>query len=83
MNKPHAKHLHLLPILSVVPLLVALLVVSQLNLYLDPLVLAFVSVAYLAINIIYRSLHGHLSVGYVVEYSLLALIAYFVLNQYL
>lgn len=82
MNKPHPKHLHLLPLLSVVPLLAALLVVSQLNLYVDPLILAFVAIAYLAVNIIYRSLHGHLRVGYIIEYSLLALIAYFVMNQY-
>ena len=82
MSKSHAKHLHLLPILSVVPLLAALLVISQLNVYLDPLILALVTITYVAVNIIYRSLHGHLSIGYVVEYSLLALIAYFVLNQY-
>lgn len=76
------KHLHLLPLLSVLPFLAALSVVTRLNLYLDPLVIATVSIAYLAVNIIYRMLHGTLKTGYVVEYSLLALIAYFVLSQY-
>lgn len=82
MSKTHSKHLHLLPILSIVPLLSALLAVSKLNLYLDPLILGFIAISYLAINVIYCSLHGHLSIGYTVEYSLLALIAYFVLTLY-
>ena len=76
------KHLHLLPLLSVLPLLAVLLVVTQLNLYLDPLIIATVAITYIAVNIIYRMLHGTLKIGYVVEYSLLALIAYFVLSQY-
>lgn len=84
MNKqtPATKHLHLLPLLSVIPLLAALLVATRLNLYLDPLIIAAVAIAYLAVNLIYRMLHGTLKIGYVVEYSLLALIAYFVLSQY-
>lgn len=81
-SKRPAKHLYLLPVLSIVPLVAALLVISRLNIYLDPLLIAFVSIAYLAVNVIYRSLHGTLKIGYVVEYALIALFAFFVLSQY-
>lgn len=82
MKKRQTRHVHLLPILSILPILVALLLVSQYNFYLDPLLIGLISIAYLAVNIIYRLLHGTLVVGYIVEYSLIALIAYFVLSQY-
>lgn len=81
-TRRQTKHLYLLPLLSIVPLVAALLVISRLNIYLDPLLIAFVSITYLAVNVIYRSLHGTLRVGYVVEYALIALFAFFVLNQY-
>jgi hypothetical protein len=77
------KHAHLLPILSFFPLLLALLAVTQLNLLLDPMVIALVAISYIAINIIYRGIYGTLQVGYIVEYSLVALISFFVLTQYI
>jgi len=77
-----SKHLHLLPILSFVPLLIALLAISSFNVYLDPLLVGLAAISYIAINIIYRALHGSLQIGYVVEYSLVALIAYYVLTLY-
>lgn len=80
--KRQTKHLYLLPLLSIVPLIVVLLLMSQSDIYVDPFVFALVAVSYVAINVIYRSLHGTLKIGYVVEYSLIALLAYFVLNQY-
>lgn len=76
------RHLHLLPVLSFMPLLIALLSISYFNVYLDPLIIGVVSIAYVAINIIYRHLHGSLQIGYIVECSLVALIAYFVLTIY-
>lgn len=82
MKRVQTRHLHLLPVLSILPMLIALLVISQYNFYLDPLLIGLVSIVYLAANIIYRLLHGTLVVGYIVEYSLVALIAYFVLSQY-
>ncbi|HEX9679796.1 MAG TPA: hypothetical protein VGA08_04235 [Candidatus Saccharimonadales bacterium] len=82
MKKKTTKRLHLLPLLSFLPLLMALFAASQLNLYLDPLLIGLVSIAYVAVNIIYRQLHGSLQIGYIVEYSLIGLIAYFVLTLY-
>ena len=76
------KHLHLLPILSFLPLIAALLAVTRYNVYLDSLVIGIVAIIYVAVNIIYRHMHGTLQIGYIVEYSLVALIAYFVLTIY-
>lgn len=76
------RHLHLLPIVSFLPILFLLLIISQFDWYIDPLALAAAAIGYLALNIIYRALHESLEVGYVVEYSLIALLAYFVLTQY-
>lgn len=80
--KRQTKHLYLLPVLSIVPMVAVLLAMSRLNLYFDSIVYAGVAVAYVAINVIYRNLHGTLKPYYVVEYSLVALLAYFVLSQY-
>jgi hypothetical protein len=78
-----AKHLHLLPILSFAPLLIALLAVTQIeNVVLDSLTIAVVALTYLAVNVIYRLLHGSLEVYLIIEYSLIALLAFFVLNEY-
>lgn len=81
-KRKKTKKLYLLPILSIVPMVVVLLAMSRLNLYFDSIVYAAVAIAYVAINVIYRSLHGTLKPYYVVEYSLIALFAYFVLSQY-
>ena len=76
------KHLHLLPVLSFLPLLAALISVTRFEVYLEPFIRGLAAIAYVAINIIYRIIHGSLQIGYVVEYSLIALIAYFVLTVY-
>lgn len=76
------KHIHLLPVLSFLPLLAVLLAITQFNVYMDPLVIGLVSILYVTINVIYRHIHGTLKVGYIVEYSLVALIAYSVITLY-
>jgi hypothetical protein len=76
------KHLYLLPVISIVPFVAALLVISRYKLNPDPILFAAVAITYLAVNVIYRLLRGTLKIGYVVEYSLIALFAYFVLSQY-
>jgi hypothetical protein len=78
----HTRHLHLLPIISFIPLILALVAITTAGWYLDPLFIGFATISYIAVNIIYRALHGSFQVSYVVEYSLLGLIAYFVLTQY-
>lgn len=77
------KRLHLLPILSLLPVLLVLLLVTQFNWRPDPLFIAAVAIIYLALNVIFRVKHETFEVGYVVEYSLIALIVYFVLTQYI
>lgn len=77
------KHLHLLPIISFIPLFGALLAITQFNVNLDPLIIGIATISYIALNIIYRALHESLEVGYVVEYSLIALVTYFILTQYI
>jgi hypothetical protein len=82
MSRPSTKHLHLLPILSFLPLIAALLAITVYSVRLDQFAVAMVAIGYVAINIIYRALHGTLQVGYIVEYSLSALLVYFVLTEY-
>ncbi|HEX9595060.1 MAG TPA: hypothetical protein VF996_02950 [Candidatus Saccharimonadales bacterium] len=76
------KHLHLLPILSFLPLIAALLAITRYNVFIDSFLIGSVAIIYVALNIIYRHMHGSLQIGYIVEYSLVALIAYFVLTVY-
>lgn len=76
------RHLHLLPVLSFVPLIAALAAITRFNIHLDPLLIGLVALMYVAVNVIYRLIHGSLQVGYIVEYSLIALVAYFVLTIY-
>lgn len=81
MTRP-TKHLHLLPIVSFLPLIAVLLTAAHAHIYLDPFIVGLVSISYVAINVIYRHIHGTLNIGYVVEYSLVALLVYFVLTLY-
>lgn len=80
--RPGPKHLHLLPILSFVPLLMALLAVTQFGAYLEPIVVAIVATGYLTINIIYRLVRGTLQISYIVEYSLISLLTFLILSLY-
>lgn len=81
-TKKPPRHVHLLPIISLLPMLFILLAASQFDIYLDPLLIAMAAIGYIALNIIYRALHESLEVGYVVEYSLVALLAYFIMTSY-
>jgi len=76
------RRLHLLPIASFLILVLVMILITQYNVYLDPLVIGIAVISYVAINVIWRLIHKTLEVGYVIEYSLIALIVYFILVRY-
>lgn len=76
------RRLHLLPIASFLVLVLVMILITQYNVYLDPLVIGIAVISYVSINVIWRLIHKTLEVGYVVEYSLIALIVYFILVRY-
>ena len=76
------RRLHLLPIASFLVLVLVMILITQYNVYLDPLVIGIAVISYVSINVIWRLIHKTLEVGYVIEYSLIALIVYFILVRY-
>lgn len=76
------RRLHLLPIASFLILALAVILITQYNIYLDPLLIGAAVISYVCINVIWRLIRKTLVVGYIVEYSLIALIVYFILIRY-
>lgn len=74
------KHLHLVPILTLVPLIIGLLLFTQLDITLDPIMVAIMAVSYIALNVIYAVYKKTFQIHTLVEFSLVAVIAYFVLT---
>ena len=74
------KHIHLVPILTLVPLIVGLLLFTQLDIALEPSLVAVMALSYIALNVIYAIYKKTFQVHTLVEFSLIALIAYFVMT---
>ena len=76
------RRVHLLPLISFLPLIAALILATYFELYLDNLFNFIIALSYVVINVIYRMIKKTLNVSYVIEYSLVSILAYFILTLY-
>ncbi len=72
---------YLLPVLLFAPLLIILLLLSQLEYSISPSIVAVVIVIYLVANVAYSVVKGIFHISILVELTLVSLIAYFVLTN--
>jgi len=74
------KHLHLVPILTLFPLIIGLLLFTQLDITLDPVMVAIMALSYIVLNVVYAIYKKTFQVHTLVEFTLVATIAYFVMT---
>ena len=72
---------HLLPLLTLLPFVLGVIIVTQLNVSLDPITVAIIAIGYILINALYAAYRHTFQIHTLVEFSLVALIAYFALTQ--
>ncbi len=82
MKQTKMRRVHLMPLVSFLPLLIALILVTYLHLYLSHLLIFIVAVSYVVINVTYRMLRRTLNIAYIVEYALVSVLVYFILTLY-
>ena len=74
------KRSYLVPVLTTIPFIVGLLLLSQENAVLDPLLVAGIAISYVVVNTGYALYKKTFQIHTLVEFSLVALIAYFALT---
>lgn len=73
------KRTYLVPILAVIPVIIAIVVLSELEYDMTPGVVGLLIVAYVGINVIYAVVKKTFHISMFVELALVSMIAYLVL----